>query len=114
MLDFYEITTQEVMTPRIKMESLSDTLTVQKAKEKILKFSHSRIPVYKGTIDSIDNFITLRDLLVAEKKGFGDKKIKELELSDILKVPLTKPIHLILDKFKKTRNHLALVIDEYG
>ncbi len=113
MLDFYEITAQEVMTPRIKMEALPDTLTVNKAKEKILKFSHSRIPIYQETIDTIDSFVTLRELLIAEKKWFWDKKLKELELSDIIKVPLTKPIHLILDQFKKTRSHIAAVIDEY-
>jgi CBS domain containing-hemolysin-like protein len=68
MLDFYEITAQEVMTPRIKIEALPDTMTIQKAKEQVLKFSHSRIPIYQENIDTIDNFITLRELLLAEKQ----------------------------------------------
>jgi len=68
MLDFYEVTAQEVMTPRIKIEALPDIMTVQKAKEKILKFSHSRIPIYQEKIDIIDSFITLRELLQAEKQ----------------------------------------------
>lgn len=114
MLDFYEITAQEIMTPRIKMEAIPDTMTVSKAKEKIMKFSHSRIPVYQENIDTIDYFVTLRELLIAEKKWYEDKKLKELDLPDILKVPLTKPIHLILDQFKKSRSHIAAVIDEYG
>jgi putative hemolysin len=114
MLDFYEITAQEIMTPRIKMEAIPDTMTVSKAKEKIMKFSHSRIPVYQESIDTIDCFVTLRELLIAEKKWYEDKKLKELDLPDILKVPLTKPIHLILDQFKKSRSHIAAVIDEYG
>lgn len=114
MLDFYEITAQEVMTPRIKIEALPDTMTVQKAKEKILKFSHSRIPIYQEKIDIIDSFITLRELLQAEKQWYESKKLKELKFSDIIKVPLTTPIHFILEKFRKTRSHVALVIDEYG
>jgi len=67
MLDFYEITAQEVMTPRIKIESLSDNLSVKRAKEIFLKYSHSRVPIYQKTIDNIDHFITLRDLINAEK-----------------------------------------------
>jgi len=114
MLDFYEITAQEVMTPRIKIEALPDTMTIQKAKEQVLKFSHSRIPIYQENIDTIDNFITLRELLLAEKQWYENKKLKELKLSDIIKVPLTTPIHFILEKFRKTRSHVALVIDEYG
>jgi len=114
MLDFYEITAQEVMTPRIKIEAIPETITVQKAIDKILNFSHSRIPVYKETIDNIDSFVTLRDLFNAEKKGLWNKKLKDLCLSDIIKVPLTKPIHFILEQFKKSRSHIAAVIDEYG
>lgn len=113
MLDFYEINAQEVMTPRIKMEALPDTLTVKQAKEEFIKFSHSRIPIYQNTIDNIDYFITLRDLLIAEINWWTNKMLKELEFWDMMKVPLTKPIHLILDQFKKTRSHVALVIDEY-
>lgn len=113
MLDFYEINAQEIMTPRIKIEAIPNTITVEKAKEKILKYTHSRIPVYQETIDHIDHFITLRDILKAEKKWLSQKKISELKLSDMLKVPLTKPIHLILEQFRKTHSHIAAVIDEY-
>lgn len=113
MLDFYEITAQEVMTPRIKIESLSDNLSVKRAKEIFLKYSHSRVPIYQKTIDNIDHFITLRDLINAEKSWLESKKLKELTLSEMLKVPITKPIHLILEQFKRTRSHIATVIDEY-
>ena len=46
MLDFYEITCEEVMTPRVRIDSIPCTMTVNDAIEKLLTFSHSRILVY--------------------------------------------------------------------
>jgi putative hemolysin len=88
-------------------------LTVSEAKEKLIGFSHSRIPVYHETIDNIDYIVRLKELLLAEQQWLSDTKLRDLTLSDIIKVPLTKPIHLILEQFKKTRSHVALIIDEY-
>ncbi|MCK9467095.1 MAG: hemolysin family protein [Candidatus Absconditabacterales bacterium] len=114
MLDFYEITCEEVMTPRVKIDAISCDLSVNKAIEKLLKFSHTRILVYKGNVDYSERVVTLKELFKMQRKGFGEKKLYELDLSTLIKVPLTKPIHSLLDVFKKTRKHIAIVIDEYG
>jgi CBS domain containing-hemolysin-like protein len=44
----------------------------------------------------------------------GNKTLKELYLSPVIKVPITKPIHAVLDLFKKSHKHIAIVMDEYG
>jgi len=44
----------------------------------------------------------------------GSETLDKLSLSPVIKVPLTKPIHSLLDIFKKQRKHVAIVIDEYG
>jgi len=114
MLDFYEITCEEVMTPRIKIDALPCTMDVDSAVEELLKFSHSRILVYKKTIDHVEWVVTLRELLQVQKKWKWKMKLCDLSLWPVIKVPLTKPIHSLLELFKKMRRHIAVVIDEYG
>lgn len=114
MLDFYEITCEEVMTPRVKIDALPCTMTVDEAVEELLKFSHSRILVYNKTIDHVEWVVTLRELLQVQKKWNWNTKLCDLSLWPVIKVPLTKPIHSLLELFKKMRRHIAVVIDEYG
>jgi CBS domain containing-hemolysin-like protein len=56
------------MTPRVKVEALSQHTTVQEALDFYLTHTHSRIPVYSHTIDKIDFFITARELLIETSK----------------------------------------------
>ncbi|MEA3387441.1 MAG: hypothetical protein U9Q66_03525 [Patescibacteria group bacterium] len=51
------------MTPRVKIDALSSDATIKDAKEYYLNNTHSRIPVYNETIDKIDYFLTIRDIL---------------------------------------------------
>ncbi len=114
MLDFYEITCEEIMTPRIKIDALDTKISVDEAIEKMFKFSHSRILVYNDDIDHIEWVVTLKELLLVRNKWMGSETLDKLSLSPVIKVPLTKPIHSLLDIFKKQRKHVAIVIDEYG
>jgi magnesium and cobalt transporter len=114
MLDFYEVTAQEVMTPRVYIDALPANITVKEAIARTMKFRHSRIPIYQDTIDNIQRMVSIRDLLRAKHRGADDKKLEELQLIQPLKVPLTKPIHSLLELFRKSRQHVAIVIDEYG
>ncbi len=114
MLDFYEVSAQEIMTPRVDLDALEDNVTVDEALEQMMEFSHSRIPVYNNTIDDIYGVVTFRDLLTFKKKKKGAAALHKLSLKKVIKVPLTKPIHTVLDLFSKNRHHMAIVIDEYG
>lgn len=114
MLDFYEITCEEIMTPRVKIDALDSKLTVDDAVEKMFEFSHSRILVYKEDIDNIERVVTLKELLMLQKDQKWWKTLNKIDLSSVVKVPLTQPIHSLLDLFKRSRKHIAIVIDEYG
>lgn len=114
MLDFYEITCEEIMTPRVKIDALSAEITVNEAIEKLFEFSHSRILVYNDNIDNIERVVTLKELILAQKDKKWSKLLNDLSLSSVIKVPLTQPINSLLDLFKKNRKHIAIVIDEYG
>lgn len=114
MLEFYEVTVQEIMTPRVYLDAFPSNISVKDAISRAMKFSHSRIPIYADTIDNIQWMVTIRDLLHAKHKGHESKLLSELQLIQPLKVPLTKPIHTLLELFRKTRQHIAIVMDEYG
>jgi len=114
ILEFDETTVDEIMTPRVKIEAIPDTFTIKEAMEFYLSHTHSRIPVYHETIDKIDYFITARDLVKEFYKGNLDKKISEVELKKVLKVPLNQSIATLLKTFQKAHKIMAIVIDEYG
>ena len=111
VLEFWEITVEEIMTPRVKLESLEDDTTVEEALKYYLKHTHSRIPVYNETIDNITNILTIRDLITVEDKT---QALSELDLVKPMKVPLNQPIDNLLSDFQKNHKVMAVVLDQYG
>lgn len=113
-LEFSDTLVEEVMVPRVKMDSISDTYTIEEALDYYRAHTHSRIPVYHDTIDVIIGIITIRDILREIHAGNGKKEISKLHFKKCIKVPLNQPIDILLNTFKSTRQHIAIVIDEYG
>jgi len=114
LLDLADTTVEEIMTPRIKIDKLSDETTVKEALEYMLNHTHSRIPVYHEDIDHIIGIVNIRLLLDEINKWNENKKLKNIKLIKPIKVPLNKPIDELLKTFQQARQHLAIVIDEYG
>lgn len=114
VLQFNDIEVEEVMTPRVSIETLPIESTLQEAIDFAIQKSHSRIPVYKDTIDNIVGIITIKDILMLSEKYNDNKKLENLELKKPLIVPVSKKIDVLFREFQKARTHLAIVIDEYG
>ncbi len=110
ILDFWDTDVEEIMTPRVQIEALSNKATIKEAFDFFINHTHSRIPIYSETIDKISHFITIRDILNKQR----NTKLKDLELSEVLRVPLNQPIDSVLKIFQNSRKHLAIVMDEYG
>lgn len=110
VLEFGDILVEEIMTPRVKIEALAHDTTVEEAINYYLSHTHSRIPVYNDTIDKIDHFFTIRDLLNQDK----NTKISELNLPEVIKIPLNQHIDTLFEHFQKSHKHMAIAIDEYG
>jgi len=113
-LEFSDTLVEEIMVPRVKIEALSDTTTIEQALEYYLSHTHSRIPVYHDQIDNIIGIITVRDILRERKAGRNEYELKTLHFKKVLKVPINQPIDNLLETFKSTRQHIAVVMDEYG
>jgi putative hemolysin len=68
VLELSDLTAEDIMTPRVDISALDDEDTVEEAIQFYLKSTHSRIPVYKGSVDKIYSFVTIRDLLLEKEK----------------------------------------------
>jgi gliding motility-associated protein GldE len=99
------------MKPRIDIFALSYKESYDEVLTKILKHGYSRNPVYKDSIDNIVGVLYAKDLL-----GFLDNK--DFKWQELLRepffVPENKKLDDLLVEFRERKNHLAIVVDEYG
>lgn len=114
LLEFSETTVEEIMTPRIKIDAIASDASLEEAKQIFLEGTHTRLPVYDDTIDTIVKIMTLRDMMEEIDQGHLDKKVSELNLKTPYFVPITKKLSDLLREFQLQKTHVAIVVDEYG
>lgn len=102
----------EVMVPRTEVDFFDASLTVGKAINLAIDKAHSRYPVVRGSTDEVIGFIHVRDLLDTTLVSTGGK-IQEL-VRNIMFLPGTKGVLPALTEMRNQRQHLAIVLDEYG
>lgn len=102
----------EVMVPRTEVEFMDSSLPVNKAIALAVEKSHSRYPVVRGSTDEVIGFIHVRDLLDPNIAS-PNAKIQELVRS-VMFLPGTKGVLPALTEMREQRQHLAIVLDEYG
>jgi putative hemolysin len=102
----------EVMVPRTEVDFIDGSLTIAKAIALASEKSHSRYPVVRGSSDEVIGFIHVRDLIDPSLVN-SQAKIQELSRS-IIFLPGTKGILPALTEMRAQRQHLAIVLDEYG
>jgi putative hemolysin len=102
----------EVMVPRTEVDFIDGSLTISKAIALASEKSHSRYPVVRGSSDEVIGFIHVRDLIDPSLIN-SQAKIQELSRS-IMFLPGTKGILPALTEMRSQRQHLAIVLDEYG
>lgn len=102
----------EVMVPRTEVDFFDASLTVGKAINLAMDKAHSRYPVVRGSTDEVIGFIHVRDLLDPTLVSTGGK-IQEMVRS-VMFLPGTKGVLPALTEMRNQRQHLAIVLDEYG
>ena len=114
IFDFTDLTAGDVMTHRIDMTSLEDTATLDEAVQLAIKTGYSRIPVYRGDIDTIIGVLYVKDLL---RYLAGESK-EAFRLEDIVRkvpfVPKSKSCEELLALMKEQKVQMAVIVDEYG
>ncbi len=113
VFEFGDTRVREVMTPRIDVVMIEDTVTAEEALEICKRTGFSRIPVYHENIDAIRGIINIKDIFAAVMDQRVHLPILGIS-SEPLFVPETKKIDDLLRELKVKKNHLAIVLDEYG
>ncbi|MCK9172587.1 hemolysin family protein [Desulfuromonas thiophila] len=113
IIEFGETIVREEMIPRTEMHCCPVDARLSEMIEIIIRYGHSRIPVYEQTLDHIIGLVYAKDLL--KYWGASDEAVS---LRQIMRppyfVPETKRIEELLHEFRSQRVHLAIAVDEYG
>ena len=114
VFDFADKEASDVMVPRPEVVGLSVEMPPEEALAAILDSPYTRYPVFRDSLDEIVGVLHVRDLFSAlHDRGIGDVEIAEL-LRPVYIVPETKDLAALLAEFRKTNQHMAVVVDEYG
>ena len=113
LLEFNEILAKNIMTPRSVIKTASEDTTIDAFYQENQKMRFSRIPVYKDRVDNITGFV-LKDMILEEViKKNGQCPLATIR-RDIITTERNTPIPQLFEIFIKKREHIALVVDEYG
>lgn len=110
IFDLQDMAVKEIMTPRVDVVAIPLSSSIEEAKQIFVASGHSRIPVYGRSIDEIRGIIYAKDFLAIPQ----DKKSLAEMIHTPIFIPETKAVDELLEEIKRTRNHFAVIIDEYG
>ena len=113
LLRFSKVLVKDVMTPRIVVNTASEEITVREFQNVNSNLPHSRIPVYREKNDNITGYVLRDDILLNLAETQDHILLKALR-RDIVVVHRTVPIPDLLDTFLIKKEHMALVVDEFG
>ncbi len=133
LISFQDLRVSDLMVPRADIIGLEETETLRALLDRFTEANHSRLPVYRETLDDVVGMVHVKDFLRwLNSKGRSRKTKSGVGLSlpaaelntavkqhssivrDVLYVPLSMPASDLLIKMKATHVHLAVVVDEYG
>ena len=113
LLNFKDVQAKDVMTPRTVMKTENETTTVETFFNANSNIRFSRIPIYTDDSDNIIGLVLKDDVFKEMAFGNGNKLLSELKRNIII-VNRSLPIPKLFEQLVESRNHMALVVDEYG
>jgi len=117
IFQFDDTLAKEIMTPRPNVFAIDVETPIRDVVDTVLSEQYSRVPVYEEDIDNIIGVLYMKDLFIdmthAENEGREMKSTREM-LRPPYFVPETKNIDTLFKELQSTKNHMAMLIDEYG
>jgi putative hemolysin len=113
VLEFGDTTAREIMTPRVNVTLMEDTISFEEAIRIFNETGFSRIPVYHDQIDNITGILNVKDVFSAMVSHRKDSTVREI-MYDPMFVPETKKIDDLLKELRVHRVQMAIAIDEYS
>lgn len=117
IIELDEKEASEIMTHRTNIVAIDGNQTLSEAVEFIIDEINSRFPVYDEDIDNIIGIAHIRDIFTCYKKGgMADKPIKEIKelMREPKFIPETRNIDTLFGEMQREKNHMVIIIDEYG
>ena len=109
---FGDINAREIMSPRVDITAIDNSLPFSEIQKIIIDSGYSRIPVYNDTPDTITGILYIKDLLpyLSETDAFNWESLVRPPFF----IPENKPINDLMQEFQEKKIHMAVVVDEYG
>lgn len=113
VIDVSNLQVRDIMIPRSNMILLEDDMSIDQMLQIIINSGHSRFPVIGDNKDEVIGILLAKDLL-----RFSQTNKADFDLNNCLRtatfIPESKQLQILLKEFRKSRNHMAIVVDEYG
>ncbi len=110
-IEFTDLDTRDILTPRVDVVGLSTECTVEAAAQTFLEYGYSRLPVYRETMDDIIGILHEKDYYAGTHAG-------KTSMADMMKpalyAPATLKITKLLQLLQSSKNHMAVILDEFG
>jgi CBS domain containing-hemolysin-like protein len=113
LFGFKSLKCSAIMTPRVVVVALKADASVAEALDKTSTVPFSRLPIYPQTIDEISGFVLREDLLMAQSRGKSGDPVDRYR-REMVAVLDTLPVSKVLETLLQERQHIALVVGEYG
>jgi len=111
VLQVSELRARDLMVPGAQMQVLDIAESVDRWLAQVIESGHSRFPVIEGNRDQVIGILLAKDLLrLVVQRGLDPRAL----LRPAVFIPESKPLDALLREFRANRNHMALVVDEYG
>ncbi|WP_045226481.1 HlyC/CorC family transporter [Methyloterricola oryzae] len=114
VLDLESATAEDIMIPRNEIVGIDLEDSLEDIVEQVRNSVHTRLPVYRRSIDKVFGLLHLRKILIAMSRGDFSKETLVKNLDRIYFIPENMPLHRLLLNFKQEQLRFGLIIDEYG
>jgi CBS domain containing-hemolysin-like protein len=112
-VEFGDKLVREVMTPRPEVFAVSETITLEEFLNQLREHNFSRVPVYSGSIDNVTGIAFVHDLLQIRDEEARTRTVASIQHPAVF-VPETKRGYELLREMQREKQHMRIVIDEYG
>lgn len=113
IFQFDDKTVHEIMTPRVKVYSLSAEAKIKDVLKEIIEEGYSRVPIYQKDADNIVGIFHIRDVLHSLEKRNLNQKLRSLAIKPLF-VPQSKQIDSLFREMQRKKRQIAIVVDEFG